>query len=69
MEMVIIDWAKFFCKIKFRMSVGLFRMSCAEFGHIWCDPGLATIYVDTRQITYDSVLDINTYFALAPISN
>ena len=61
--------AKFLSKIKFRMSVDLFRMSCADFGNLWCNPGLASIHVDTREITYDSVLDINKYFALAPVSN
>ena len=61
--------AKFLSKIKFRMSVDLFRMGCADFGNFWCNSGLATINVDTREITFDSALDITTYFVYAPVRN
>ena len=61
--------AKFLSKIKFRMSVDLFRMGAANFSNFWQNPSLCTILVDTHEtiITYDPILNIETYFS--PVSN
>ena len=60
--------AKFLSNIKFRMSVDLQRLEPATFGHKWCDLGLATLNLNfnTRDITYDPALDINTYSSIVP---
>ena len=46
--------AKFLSKIKFRMSVDLFRMGTANFSNFWQNPSLCTVLVDTHEtiITY-----------------
>ena len=53
--------AKFLSRIRFRMQVDLQRMDCASFGNIW-SVHFCTINVDNREIIFDNILDIKTYF-------
>ena len=53
--------AKFLSRIKFRMQIDLERMDCASFGNIWGEH-FGTIVVDDREIIFDEILDIKTYF-------
>ena len=53
--------AKFLSRIRFRMQVDLQRMDCASFGNIWSEY-FCTINVDNREIIFDKILDIKTYF-------
>ena len=43
------------------MQVDLQRMDCASFGNIW-SVHFCTINVDNREIIFDNILDIKTYF-------
>ena len=53
--------AKFLSRIRFRMQIDLHRMDCASFGNIWSEY-FCTINVDNREIVFDKILDIKTYF-------
>ena len=54
---------KFLSRIKYRMKIDLERFDCAQFGNIWCEH-FGTIDIDKREIKYDNILDIKTYFKL-----